>query len=88
MINKKNISSIGSWLKIQRFSPHKYNFDEFVDAMTDPVVNHYYIGKMQDSQRCNKQLYQWLRYVNLTGIYEILKKKYPKPFECEKFFFR
>ena len=40
MRERKNISSIGSWLRIQRFSPHKYTFDEFTDAMTDTVVNH------------------------------------------------
>ena len=33
--------------KSQRFSNYKYTFDEFVDAMRDPVINHYYFGKMQ-----------------------------------------
>ena len=85
-VNRRNISSIGDWLINQRFSPHKYIFDEFVDAMIDPVINHYYIGKMQHSKRCNKQLFQWLKYVNLTGKYHEIKAKYPDPFECEKVF--
>ena len=46
-LNKINISSIGIWLTYQRFSNYKYTFDEFVDAMRDPVINHYYFGKMQ-----------------------------------------
>ena len=86
VINRRNITSIWSWLNYQRFSPHKYEFDEFVDAMTDPVVNHYYIGKMQEIKRCNKQLLQWLKYVNLTGRYNEIKEKYPDTFECETIF--
>ena len=86
ILNRRNISSIWSWLKYQKFSPHKYEFDEMVDAMIDPVVNHYYIGKMQEIKRCNKQLLQWLKYVNLTGRYHEIKEKYPVPFECEKTF--
>ena len=37
-------------------------------------------------KRCNKQVLQWLKYVNLTGKYEKLKTKYPTPFQCEKIF--
>ena len=84
-LKKKGVPGIKSWLKYQKFSPHKYEYNEFIDAMLDPVVSHYYIGKMQNEKSCIKPLFQWLKYVNLTGRYEILKLKYPKPFKCEKF---
>ena len=83
---KKNISGIKAWLKNQRFSPHKYEYNEFIDAMLDPVISHYYIGKMQKEKGCIKPLLQWLKYVHLTGRYNILKLKYPIPFKCEKIF--
>ena len=86
MHEKKNISIISIWLKNQRFSPYKYEYNEFIDAMIDPVISHYYFGKMQEEKNCIKPLLQWLKYVNLTGRYESLKLKYPKPFECEKKF--
>ena len=82
---KRNISSIKTWLRVQRFSPHKYTFNEIVDAMSDPVIHHFYIGKMQHQSRCNKYVFQCLKYVKLAGIYEKIKLKYPKPFTCEKF---
>ena len=86
LFEKKNISGIGIWLENQRFSPYKYEYDEFIDAMIDPVISHYYIGKMQDEKNCIKPVLQWLKYVNLTGKYESLKLKYPDPFKCEKIF--
>ena len=70
----------------QRFSPHKYTFDEIVEAMTDPVVHHFYLGKMQYESKCNKQVLKWIFYANMTGKYQILKNKYPIPFNCEKTF--
>ena len=82
--NRRNISSIQNWLENQRFSPHKYTFDELVDATTDPVIHHFYGWKVTNQERCNKQLMQWLKYANLTGKYKNIKKKYPKPFKCEK----
>ena len=87
MLIKKNISGIKTWLKNQRFSPYKYEYNEFIDALLDPVISHYYIGKMQEEKGCIKPLLQWLKYVNLTGRYRILKLKYPDPFECEKYFY-
>ena len=87
MLTKKNISGIKTWMKNQRFSPYRYEYNEFIDALLDPVISHYYIGKMQDEQRCIKPLLQWLKYANLTGRYRILKLKYPDPFKCEKYFY-
>ena len=71
-------------MKYQRFSPFRYNFNELTDAMIDPVINHYYFGKMQHEKKCKKQVIQWLKYANMTGYYKNLKLKYPNPFECEK----
>lgn len=84
MSMKKNISFLKIWMKYQRFSPFRYNFNELTVAMIDPVINHYYFGKMQYEKKCKKQVIQWLKYANMTGNYENLKLKYPSPFECEK----
>ena len=86
MLEQKDVPGMETWFKIQRFSPYKYEHKEFIDAMLDPVISHYYIGKMQNEKNCIKPLLQWLKYVNLTGRYEILKLKYPEPFKCEKIF--
>lgn len=85
-LNRKMIPSIRTWQKIQRFSPHKYTFDEIVDAMKDPIVQHFYLEKLQHISRCNKYLYQWLKYANLTGKYLELKQQFREPFKCEKKF--
>ena len=85
-LNKRMIPSIGVWQEIQRFAPHKYTFDEIVDAMVDPVIQHFYLEKLQHLKRCNKYVYQWLKYANLTGKYLQLKQKYNEPFSCEKIF--
>ena len=53
--------------------------------MIDPVISHYYFSKMQHEKRCTVPVFQWLKYVNLTGKYENIKKKYPDPFRCENF---
>ena len=82
---KKNISFIGIWMKYQQFSPYKYKFTEFIEAMIDPVINHYYFGKMQYEKTCSKQVLQWLKYAKLSGKYNNLKLKYPNPFKCEKY---
>ena len=86
-LKKINVSGIEAWLINQRFSPHKYEFYELIDAMIDPVVSHYYIGKLQHEKACIKPVIQWLKYAKLTGKYELLKKKYPNPFECEKYLY-
>jgi len=38
ILNIRNISSIRDLLKIQRFSPYIYTFDEIVSALSDPVI--------------------------------------------------
>lgn len=86
MLEKKSVPGMKTWFKFQQFSPYKYEYNEFIDAMLDPVISHYYIGKMQNEKRCIKPLLQWLKYVNLTGQCEKIKSKYPNPFKCEKIF--
>ena len=83
MLKKANVTGMKTWFMIQRFSPYKYELHEFIDAMLDPVISHYYIGKMQEEKRCIKPVLQWLKFVKLTGKYESLKKKFPHPFKCE-----
>ena len=82
-LNRRNVSGMKTWFQLQRFSPYKYEYSEFIDALVDPVISHYYIGKMQNEKRCIKPVLQWLKYVNLTGKYNELKLKYPNPFNCE-----
>ena len=83
---RRNISFLRIWMKYQKFSPHKYEYKEYLDAMLDPVISHYYFGKMQNEIRCINPVLQWLQYAKLTGKYENLKLKYPAPFNCEKYF--
>ena len=85
--SKKNISGIGAWLKFQRFSPYKYEYEEMIDALLDPVINHFYIGKLHEEKACINPVLQWLKYAKLTGQYKKLKLRYPNPFECENFIF-
>ena len=84
-LKKKRIKSIIDWMYVQKFSPYKYTFDEIFTAISDPVVHHFYIGKMQKQSKCNKFVIQWLKYAKLTGKYKILKLKFPNPFQCEIF---
>ena len=82
---KINVSGIYSWLEFQRFSPYKYEYKEMIDALLDPVINHFYIGKLHIEKGCINPVLQWLIYAKLTGPYKKLKLKYPNPFECENF---
>ena len=81
---KKKIQVIAEWMNYQQFSPYKYSFDEILNAILDPVIHHFYIGKMHKKDNCNKFVIQWLKYANLTGQFNNLKLRYPKPFHCEK----
>ena len=84
-LNKKNTSSIIFWLENQKFSPYKYTYDEILEAISDPVIQHFYPNKIKDESKCNKFVIQWLKYAKLSGKYENLKLKYPQPFNCEKY---
>ena len=82
-LNKTRITSIDCWLDEQKYSPYKYTIDEIYDALFDPVIIHFYKGKLERQSKCNRYVLQWLKYANLTGQYNKLKLKYPEPFHCE-----
>ena len=84
-IEKKKNRLIKNWMNSQKLSPYKYTFDEIYDAITDPVIFHFYSGKIEKQSKCNKFVIQWLQYAKLAGIYQKLKMKFPKPFKCEIF---
>ena len=76
---------IRSYLKLQMFSPYKYSVNEIYDAMSNPVIIHFYNNKIQKKTECDKIVIQWLSYAKLAGVYSILKQLYPNPFSCEKY---
>jgi len=84
-LKKIIIPTIKRWLRIQKFSPYKYEINEIFDAMYDPVVHHFYMDKIQNKTTCDKFVLQWIRYAKLTGMHLSLKKKYPNPFRCENY---
>jgi lipopolysaccharide biosynthesis glycosyltransferase len=83
-LNKLEIPSVKRWINVQKYTPYKYRIDELFDAMNDPVIHHFYIDKIPNESKCNKFVFQWLKYAHLTGVYSNLKIKFPKPFKCEK----
>lgn len=87
MKNKVNETKlIKKWIKKQKYSPYKYLIEEILEAALDPVINHLYQDKIIFSKNCDSLIFQWIKYVKLTGFYEIIKKKYPIPFNyCETF---
>ena len=86
MVKKKKTESIQQWMDFQKLSPYKYTFDEIFDAISDPVIQHFYHGKLDGEYKCHKYVKQWLKYAKLTGVYNFLKLNYPNPFQCEKIF--
>ena len=81
---KKDTKLIEDWIKSQRFSPYKYSIEEIIDAAIDPVITHFYHYKLHNQIVCNFWTLEWIKYAKLTGLYEDIKKKYPKPFKsCE-----
>ena len=85
-IKKIKKSPIDIWLEDQKYSPYKYTREEIYDAISDPVILHFYKGKLEKKSECNKYVMQWIEYAKISGIYEDLKLKYPKPFNCLKNF--
>jgi len=83
---KKNNDThlIKKWIKHQIFSPFKYSKEEILEAALDPLISHIVKNKLQFSNNCNNYLLiQWIQYAKISGLYEMIKKKYPKPFNCE-----
>ena len=86
MKNKINDTKvIRKWINNQRYSPYKYTKEEILDAAYNPVINHFYHKKIQLGQmNCSSSTMQWIEYAKLTGLYKLIKSKYPIPFRCEK----
>ena len=84
-LQKKKNFLIKKWMNDQNFTSYKYTFEEIFEAISDPVVYHFYLVKLEEQNKCNKFVIQWLKYANLTGRYQNLKLKYPKPFQCQVF---
>ena len=76
---------IRGYLKTQMYSPYKYSVDEIYDAMSNPVIYHFYNNKIQKKTECDKIVIQWINYVKLAGVYDKLKILYPNPFICEHY---
>ena len=79
-----NTTLIKKWTNHQRFSPYKYSIEEILEASLDPVINHFYQDKITNCNGCNYYTKQWIKYAELTGFYENIKRKYPKPFNICK----
>ena len=86
MKNKDNNTEfINQWISLQKSNPFKYSRQEILEAALDPVIVHYYGQKIYIENICNKYTYQFIGYSKLTGIYDEIRIKYPKPFEiCEQ----
>ena len=81
--NKINQSiKIDNWLKNQKHSPYKYSIEDILEAAYDPVINHFFSGKVQEGigVGCNRITYQWVQYAKLSGLYKEIRTKYPMPF--------
>ena len=85
MRNKvNNTKYIIQWLRIQKSNPFKYSLQEIMEAALDPVIIHYYVQKVTSGIGCNKYTFQFINYSKLTGFYDEIRIKYPKPFKmCE-----
>ena len=81
---KKTTENIIKYIKSQKYSPYRYTKDEIFNAANNPVINHFYPDKLYNGFKCNIFIIQWINYAKLTGLYKIIKKKYPIPFKkCE-----
>ena len=83
MKNKDSRTSyIQAFLNKQSGNSVRYSLEEVMEAALDPVIFHYYgLTKIYTISSCNKYIYQFIKYSKLTGFFEIIKKKYPKPFQ-------
>ena len=72
---------IMKWINSQKFSPFKYTKDEIYEAVLDPVIIHLYQDKIHYGKINKEYILKWHKYVNLTGFYEEIKKRYSIPFQ-------
>ena len=72
---------INHYMKCQKNSPFKYTLNEIFDAAIDPVITHLIIYKPQSNSANKIIMDKYRKYAKITGAYDELKNKYPKPFK-------
>ena len=72
---------INNYMKCQKNSPFKYTLNEIFDAAIDPVITHLIIYKPQSNSANKIIMDKYRKYAKITGAYDELKNKYPKPFK-------
>lgn len=81
MKNKVETRFIKNFLEKQRYNSVRYSLEEIFEAAADPVIFHYYgLDKIYTISSCNKYTLQFIEYSKLTGLLDIIKEKYSKPF--------
>ena len=82
-IKKKeyNTKYIKLWLEKQKNSPFKYSKEELLEAALNPIIIHLYSVKPFKNLANRRNTLMWINYAKMTGLYEQIKKKYPKPFK-------
>ena len=82
MIKKEfNTKFIKKWLKKQKNSPFKYTKEELMEAALNPVIIHLYYAKPFGGYANRRNSLKWINYAKITGLYDQIKKRYPKPFK-------
>lgn len=82
MKNRVETSYIKDYLEKQSYNSLRYSKEEIFEAAQDPVIYHYYgLTKIYTISSCNKYTLQFIKYAKLTGLLDIIKNKFPKPFE-------
>ena len=81
IINKEyNTKYIKMWLELQKNTPFKYSKEELLEAALNPLIIHLYSAKPYYNMANKRNTLMWINYAKLTGLYDKIKKKYPKPF--------
>ena len=76
--------TIKHWLRFQRKSPFKYTKEELLETALNPVIIHLTANKPVNGMANERYTPMWINYAKITGLYEEIKKKYPKPFKQYK----
>jgi len=52
-----------------------------LEAALNPIIIHLYSVKPFKNLANRRNTLMWINYAKMTGLYEQIKKKYPKPFK-------
>lgn len=82
-LNKKTINKkiLNMYLNIQKNTPYKYTKEEILEAALNPVILHLYNNKPFNNKANDRITLTWINYAKLTGFYNVIKEKYPLPFQ-------